>query len=150
MGTTSINGYSIELISLLKACNNAFNGKYKVTHAIWPYIHNPKTVGMLADVVDQINIMSYGYSFSTLEYLIKQYNDNGFPYEKMMVGIETERGTDTQELIIEKLDLVKKYNLGGIFEWRLDNDGIRIENGTKYGPPTFKTTKILYEALKKF
>lgn len=135
--TYSINSYSHDLVALLKSCY----GKRKITHAIWPYVHDPKTVGLLANVVDQINIMSYGFSVSTIEYLIKQYNESGFPYHKMVLGMETESQSETKEIIIGKIELIKKYNLAGIFIWRLDNDDIVS------GRPTFKTTKMLYESL---
>lgn len=142
--TISINRYSDTLVTLIKSCKEIFKNKYKITHAIWPYVHDPKTVGLLADMVDEINIMSYGFSAVTTEYLIKQYNASGFPYEKMVLGIETEIGIDTKDIIFDKINLINKYNLSGIFEWRLDNDDITN------GKPSFKTTKILYNMLNNY
>ena len=124
--TYLINTYSDQLVTLLKVCH----GKFKITHAVWPSVHDPKTVGLLANVVDQINIMSYGFSISMVEYLINSYNQSGFPYSKMVLGMESETKDETQEIINGKIELVKKYNLAGIFLWRLDND------------PEFKTVKM--------
>jgi GH18 family chitinase len=125
--TVLINRYSNELVTLLKVCHD----QIKISHAIWPYVHDPKTVGLLANVVDQINIMSYSLSVSIVEYLINSYNQSGFPYEKMVLGIESETQDETQETINGKIGLVSKYNLAGIFLWRLDND------------PEFKTVKMI-------
>lgn len=136
--TVFINKYRDNLITLLKSCY----GKIRITHTIWPYVHTPETVGLLANVVDQINIMSYGFSGNTIEALIKQYNNSGFPYEKLVLGMDTELEFETKETISDKLKLIKKYNLAGIFVWRLDNDDINND------VPTFKTTQMLHDVLQ--
>jgi GH18 family chitinase len=130
--TVLINVYSNELVKLLKSCY----GKLKITHAIWPDVHDPKTVGLLANIVDEINIMSYEMGIPALEKLINSYNKSGFPYEKMVLGMETESQKENKNTIVGKLELVQKYKLAGMFVWRLDND------------PGFKTVKMLYENLK--
>ena len=145
-----INDLSNELINLLKTCKYIFKNKYKLSHAIWPGVHSPKTVGMLANLVDEINIMSYEMSISSLEFLINQYNQSGFPYEKMVLGMETETRNENNETICGKIDLVNKYNLRGIFVWRLDNDDIPIKSGIQVGPPSFRTVKMLYGALTRY
>ena len=145
--TVFINKHANELVTLIKSCDQVFNGKYKITHAIWPYVHDPQTIGLLANIVDEINIMSYGFEISKIESLINQYHHAGFPYEKMVLGMETESEAETKETIAGKISLINKYNLSGIFVWRLDNDGIPVENNTNSGPPTFKTTKMLYDVL---
>jgi len=147
--TIAINYYSDVLVTLIKSCRKTFGNKYKITHAIWPNVHNPKTVGLLADIVDEINIMVYQTDVRMIEYLIKQYNSSGFPFNKMIIGIDTESESETIDSISSKIDLINKYNLSGIFEWRLDNDAIPRINGTSIGPPTFKTSKLLYEVLHK-
>lgn len=145
--SVSINRYSNVLVTLIKSCNKVFNGKYLISHAIWPNVHDSSTVGLLADIVDEINIMSYSLGISNIEYLINQYNASGFPYNKMVLGIETETGYETKSTISGKVALIKKYNLKGIFVWRLDNDDIQQFNNTNVRLPTFKTTKILYDVL---
>lgn len=134
--TIGINSYFNELTNLSKAVRG------KLTHAIWPGVHDNNTVGRLANIVDQINIMSYEMSIPALENLIKQYNSSGFPYQKMILGMETESQKENKNTILGKLELVKKYNLAGIYVWRLDNDDIVS------GVPSFKTTKMLYDALR--
>ena len=119
-------------MNLSKSCY----GKHKVTHAVWPYVHNPETVGLLKNIINQINIMSYGLSIPRIESLINIYNKFGFPYEKMIIGMETESKLENVNTITGKLELVRKYNLSGIFVWRLDND------------PDFKTTKMLYNVMR--
>ena len=145
--TVFINKYATSLVTLIKSCDQIFNNKYKITHAIWPYVHDPQTIGQLTNIVDEINIMSYGLGIKAIESLINQYHLEGFPYEKMILGMETESDTETKETIAGKIGLINKYNLSGIFVWRLDNDGIPVENNTNSGPPTFRTTKMLYDVL---
>ena|SRR5436853_1847069 len=148
--TGMINRYSSELVTLITSCDQVFNTKYKITHAIWPYVHDPGTVGLLADIVDEINIMTYQYDMNSIEALIKQYNGKGFPYEKMVLGIETESERETKGTIADKIRLINKYNMSGLFLWRLDNDGIvRDDNDTIVGPPTFRTTWMLYDVLHR-
>jgi len=130
--TVSINTYASHLVNLSKSCF----GKHKITHAVWPDIHHPKTISLLENITDQINIMSYGLSIPSIESLINSYNKYGFPYEKMVLGMETESQNENKNTIIGKLELVRKYNLSGIFIWRLDND------------PDFKTTKILLDVMR--
>ena len=146
--TFEINYYSKELVTLIKTCKTVFGNKYKITHTIWPYTHSPETVGLLANIVDEVNIMSYSIDIMNLEFLINQYHKCGFPYQKMILGIETESGTETKDIINGKINLVNKYNLSGVYVWRLDNDDRPIINNTASGPSTFKTTKILYNILQ--
>jgi len=145
--TIGINSYSKELVTLIKTCKTVFGNKYKITHTIWPYVHSPETVGLLANIVDEVNIMSYSIDIVNLEFLINQYHKCGFPYHKMILGIESETETETKNIIDGKINLINKYNLSGVFIWRLDNDGRPQINNTASGPSTFKTTKMLYNAL---
>jgi len=147
--TVQINKYATELITLITACKKLFKAKYKVTHAIWPNVHDAPTIGLLANIIDEINIMSYATDISVyqLEYLIKQYHDSGFPYEKMIIGIETELVSESKNIIVAKVKLIHKYNLAGVFLYRLDNDDRPEINETNRGLPTFKTTKLLYDVL---
>ena len=145
--TYRINSYSKQLVTLIKSCNHVFDRQYKISHTIWPYVHDASTVGLLANIVNDINIMSYGLGTDIIENLINQYNQSGFPYEKMILGIETETQSETKDTIADKIALIHKYNLKGIFVWRLDNDGIPVDNNTNVGPPTFATTKMLYDEL---
>lgn len=134
--TIGINTYSSHLVNLSKSCFGKNKHKHKITHAIWPDVHYPKTIGLLKNITDQINIMSYGLSIPSIEFLINSYNESGFPYEKMVLGMETESQQENKNTIIGKLELVRKYNLFGIFIWRLDND------------PDFKTTKMLMDVMR--
>ncbi len=125
----NINDYARDLIKMTSYCTSV---------AIWPYVHSPKLVGMLKV---PIHIMSYTMDKKEIEELIISYNQSGFPFEKMVLGIETESQQETNLTITNKIELVKKYNLSGLFVWRLDNDDIQ------QGIPTFKTTNMLYHAL---
>lgn len=142
--TVLMNTYNKSLVALLRSCY----GKFKVSHTIWPGVHDPATVGLLTNIVDEINIMSYRIDISQIESLINQYNRSGFPYEKIVLGMDTESQYETKDTISDKLKLIDKYKLAGLFVWRLDNDGIpRDDNGTAIGPPEFNTTKILLKFL---
>lgn len=165
--TPSINFYSDALVTLIKTCTTTFNKKYEVSHAIWPYVHTPTTVGLLANIVDEINIMTYYMDTDKIEDLVESYNKSGFPYSKMVLGIESETGMDTIDIIRGKIKLMIKYGLKGLFMWRLDNDGISKEvllvnkymfrKFTKINkislkdsdPPSFKTIKMILLALKE-
>jgi Glycosyl hydrolases family 18 len=148
--TIGINFYAKDLVNLIKSCKRVFKNKYKISHAIWPDVHYPETVGMLRGLVNEINIMSYGMGIPKVEYLINRYNESGFPYEDIIVGMETESTNENYNTIIGKLELIKKYNLKGLYLYRLDNDDIPIDlDGKQIGPPTFKTTKMLWDALHK-
>ena len=142
--TSFINNWSNDLVNIITTCSKIFNTKYKITHTIWPEVHSTETVALLSNIVDEINIMSYGINIDNLEKLINQYNNSGFPYEKMMIGIETEFG-ESKEVILGKVNLVNKYHLAGVYIWRLDNDNMIMVNDTKI--PTFKTTKLLYDII---
>jgi GH18 family chitinase len=100
--------------------------------------------------VDQINIMSYG---TRDKYDLVSYADSyaaaGFPYEKMIGGVESESaytdnvGPDTQGSVAAKCAYVKEHNLAGLFSWRMDND-MRPDNS----PPTYQVTGWVYDCLK--
>lgn len=145
--TLFINIRIYNLITLIKACKHVFNNKYKITHTVWPMVHSPYTVGLLSPIVDQINIMSYNINLQFLEPMLNTYNNNFFPYHKMILGIETESGEESKDTIQGKVNLIKKYNLGGIFIWRLDNDGNKVVNNTVVGPSIYNVTKILYNLV---
>lgn len=96
----------------------------------------------LAGSVDQINIMSYGPGDTyDLASYADSYASAGFPYDKMIGGLEAEAGygesggPDTQESVAAKCGYVKEHNLAGLFVWRIDND-MRPDNG----PPTYRVT----------
>jgi hypothetical protein len=99
----------------------------------------------LAIIVDEINIMTYQFDIGSIESLINQYNGRGFPYEKMVLSIETETEKETKSTIAGKIELINKYNISEIFVWRLNN--ILMENDTLIGPPTFRTMRMLYNVL---
>ena len=95
--------------------------------------------------------MTYGAeSADDLQSYAQSYYDAGFPYEKMIGGVESELGypesggQDTQKSIQEKCDFAKENNLAGMFSWRLDND-MRSEGS----PPTFQVANLLYEAMSQ-
>jgi GH18 family chitinase len=152
-----IDDYAPQLTSLLSACHERFAGegnspggrRFLLTHTVWPGVESADTVSGLRDSVDQINIMSYGpgdtYDLSTYA---SAYNNAGFPYEKMIGGIESESGYgesgghDTQESITAKCSFVKVNHLAGLFEWRMDND-MRPEGM----PPSYRVTGWMSSCL---
>ena len=153
----SIDDYAPQLTALLSACHTAFisagpdpHGRsYKVTHAIWPGVESAQTVAGLAGVVDQVNIMSYGPgdTYDLVSYA-DAYHAAGFPYEKMIGGLEGEAGYgesgghDTQDSIAAKCVYVKANNLAGLFVWRMDND-MRPDGK----PPAYLVTGWMNECL---
>ena len=120
--TNFINTYANQLVLLLKSCKSRFQTKYKLTHTVWPCIHNETTVGKLSGIVDGINIMCYGSWGSNLVRIIERFYNNSFPYEKILIGVESELGIDNYYTLDEKIKLIHKYKLGGVYSWRLDND----------------------------
>jgi len=144
----SIDDYAPQLTSLLSTTHTAMaaagaspRGRpYLVTHTVWPGHESPSTVAGLADAVDQVNIMSYGPGDT---YDLASYADSyaaaGFPYRKMIGGLESEAGygesggPDTQESVNAKCAYVKAHGMAGLFEWRFDND-LRPDNA----PPTYQ------------
>jgi GH18 family chitinase len=159
-----INDYSQELTALLCSCfdtlkqagQNPHGGEYKLSHTIWPGVHEPQTVGSLKDCVDNINLMTYGPGDA---YDLKQYADSyyeaGFPREKMIGGAESEfgypenGGHDTVDSIEEKCAYVRANDMAGMFSWRLDNDMRTIDGISEGGPPTFQVAGWLYDALSR-
>lgn len=152
-----IDDYAAQLTSLLSACHAAFaaagpnphSRSYKLTHTVWPGVESPDTVAGLKDSVDQINIMSYGpgETYDLASYA-DSYAQTGFPYEKMIGGLESESGypesggPDTQASVAAKCAYVKEHNLAGLFEWRMDND---MRSGD--GPPTFQVMGWMSDCL---
>jgi GH18 family chitinase len=146
----NIDNYAPQLTSLLSACHDRFAAEgnssrgrpYRLTHTVWPRVESPETIAGLADSVDQLNLMTYGPGDTyDLASYASAYHDAGFPYEKMIGGVESESGYgesgghDTQASVAAKCAYVKENNLAGLFEWRMDND-MRPDNG----PPTYQVT----------
>jgi GH18 family chitinase len=145
-----IDEYAPQLTSLLSTCHATFaaagttpRGRaYLLTHTVWPGVESPATVAGLADSVDQLNLMTYGTGgkYDLVSYA-DAYHDAGFPYGKMIGGLESESGygdnvgPDTQESVAAKCDYVKTHSLAGLFVWRMDND-MRPDNS----PPTYQVT----------
>jgi hypothetical protein len=154
-----IDDYAPQLTSLLSAChatfatagNNPHGRPCLLTHTVWPGVESAETVAGLKDSVDQINIMSYGTGD---KYDLVSYADSyaaaGFPYEKMIGGVESESaytdnvGPDTQASVAAKCAYVKEHNLAGLFSWRMDND-MRPDNS----PPTYQVTGWVYDCLSQ-
>ncbi len=153
-----IDDYAPQLTSLLSACHATFaeagtdsHGRtYHLTHTVWPGVESAQTVAGLKDSVDQINIMSYGPGdgYDLVSYA-DAYYQAGFPYGKMIGGVESESGypenggPDTQASVAAKCAYVKANNLAGLFEWRMDND-MRPDNS----PPTFQVTGWMSDCLE--
>jgi GH18 family chitinase len=146
-----------QLKTLLAACHTTFildgsspHGRpYLLTHTVWPGVESAETVAGLADSVDQVNIMSYGPGDTyDLASFADSYHAAGFPYEKMIGGVESETGYpeagghDTQESVAAKCSYVKANNLAGLFEWRMDNDMRTGDN-----PPTYQVTGWMSDCL---
>jgi GH18 family chitinase len=154
-----IDDYAPQLTSLLSACHDRFAAgaptqrgqRYLLTHTVWPGVESAETVAGLEDSVDQLNLMTYGPGHTyDLTSHATAYHDAGFPYEKMIGGIESESGYgesgghDTQESVAAKCTYVKENNLAGLFEWRIDND-MRPENS----PPTYQVTGWMSDGLSR-
>ncbi len=152
-----IDDYAPRLTSLLSACHATFaaagtnpRGRpYLLTHTVWPGVESPETVAGLKDSVDQINIMSYGPGDTyDLASYADAYYQAGFPYGKMIGGVESESGypenggPDTQASVSSKCAYVKEHDLAGLFEWRMDND-MRPDNA----PPTFQVTGWMSDCI---
>lgn len=149
--------------ALLNACSDTFRqagpnsrGKsFQITHTIWPGVHTTETVARLNDVVDSINLMTYNSGLDDLETYAVEYNDAGFPYAKMIVGVESEFGmegnvdADMRASVAAKADFVKKNGLAGIYTWRLDNDTRRIDENTPGGPPSFLVAGWVYDEMSQ-
>ncbi|HVP97541.1 glycosyl hydrolase family 18 protein [Methanoregula sp.] len=154
-----IDDYAPQLTSLLSAChatfaaagNNPHGRPYLLTYTVWPGVESPQTVAATQDSVDQINIMSYGTGD---KYDLASYADSyaaaGFPYGKMIGGVESESGytdnvgPDTQATVAAKCAYVKEHNLAGLFEWRIDND-MRPDSGA----PTYQVTGWMSDCLSQ-
>jgi GH18 family chitinase len=155
--SSRIEEYAPQLTSLLSIChatfeaagNNSHGRPYLLTHTVWPGVESAETVAGLNDSVDQINIMSYGTGD---KYDLVSYADSyaaaGFPYEKMIGGVESESeytdnvGPDTEASVAAKCAYVKEHNLSGLFEWRIDND-MRPDNS----PPTYQVTGWMFNCM---
>jgi hypothetical protein len=99
--------------------------------------------------VDQLNLMTYGTGdkYDLVSYA-DAYHEAGFPYQKMVGGLEGEvgytdnEGPDTQESVAAKCGYVKTHDLAGLFVWRIDND-MRPDNS----PPTYQVTGWMSDCL---
>ena len=152
-----IDDYAPQLTSLLSTChatfaaagNNPHGRPFGLTHTVWPGVESAQTVAGLKDSVDQINIMSYGPGDTyDLASYADAYYQAGFPYGKIIGGVESESGypesggPDTQASVDAKCAYVKANDLAGLFEWRMDND-MRADNS----PPTFRVTGWMHDCL---
>jgi len=154
-----IDDYAPQLTSLLSTChatftaagNNPHGRPYLLTHTVWPGVESAETVAGLKDSVDQLNLMTYGTGDKyDLVSFADSYAAAGFPYEKMIGGVESESaytdnvGPDTQGSVAAKCAYVKEHNLAGLFSWRMDND-MRPDNS----PPTYQVTGWVYDGLSR-
>ena len=157
--SSRIDDYAPQLTSLLSAChatftatgNNPHGRPYLLTHTVWPGVESAETVAGLKDSVDQLNLMTYGTGDKyDLVSFADSYAAAGFPYEKMIGGVESESaytdnvGPDTQGSVAAKCAYVKEHNLAGLFSWRMDND-MRPDNS----PPTYQVTGWVYDGLSR-
>ena len=153
----NIDDYSPQLTTLLAACHErlAADGKsargrpYLLTHTVWPGVESAATVAGLAGSVDQLNLMTYGTGDKyDLPAYAASYNASGFPYDRMIGGIESERGysdgegPDTQESVAAKCAFTREHGMAGLFEWRIDND-MRPDGET----PSYRATGWMHDCL---
>ncbi|MDD1680947.1 MAG: glycosyl hydrolase family 18 protein [Methanoregula sp.] len=152
-----IDEYAPQLTTLLSACHDRFAAgaptqrgqRYLLTHTVWPGVESAETVAGLEDSVDQLNLMTYGTGdkYDLVTYA-EAYHDAGFPYEKMIGGLESEagytdnQGPDTQESVAAKCGYVRAHDLAGLFVWRIDND-MRPDNN----PPAYQVTGWMSDCL---
>jgi hypothetical protein len=152
-----IDNYAPQLTSLLSACHDRFAAgsttqrgqRYLLTHTVWPGVESAETVAGLSDSVDQLNLMTYGTGdkYDLVSYA-DAYHEAGFPYQKMVGGLEAEvgytdnEGPDPQESVAAKCGYVKAHDLAGLFVWRIDND-MRPD----YSPPTYQVTGWMSDCL---
>jgi GH18 family chitinase len=133
-----LNGYDMDwessilfnnyepLIKLLSSCHKIFDQKYKLTHTIVPQLEPPELLNQVFKLVDQVNIMSYGNQIDTIETYINEYPE-AYQLSKMMIGVESERGTDTAKTVQTKIDIILNNTLAGLYLWRIDNDKLKQE-----------------------
>jgi len=93
--------------------------------------------------------MSYGPGDTyDLKTYADTYHDAGFPYGKMIGGLEAESGypesggPDTLASVSDKCEYVKANGLAGLFEWRFDND-MRPDNAA----PTYQVAEWMGDCL---
>jgi GH18 family chitinase len=157
--SSNIEDYAPQLTSLLSTTHTTFaaagasphSRSYKLTHTVWPGVESAQTVAGLKDSVDQVNLMTYGTGdkYDLISYA-DIYAAAGFPYEKMIGGVESESaytdnvGPDTQGSVAAKCAYVKEHNLVGLFSWRMDND-MRPDNS----PPTYQVTGWVFDCLSQ-
>ncbi len=154
-----IDEYAPQLTALLGACHATFaatgttpRGRpYLLTHTVWPGVESAETVADLKDSVDQLNLMTYGTGGKyDLASYADAYHEAGFPYARMIGGLESESGygdnvgPDTRESVAAKCDYAKTHGLAGLFVWRIDND-IRPDNS----PPTYQVTGWMSDCLEE-
>lgn len=161
-----INNYSLEVKAILDALRNKFDkvgvtprgSKYKLTYSVWPGSQSPELVASTRLSVDQINIMSFGTAPKySLEFYSRQYREAGFPYEKMIGGVESEISfadfaagdVDGKSSIAQKCALVNEMNMAGMFAWRLDNDYRTVDGITESGVPSFRVASWLWSTMAK-
>lgn len=151
-----------EIMLEKKGLNNLINNlyaslhpaHYKITLDVWPYVHSAYDMSVLKEKLDQINIMSYGTGLN-LERIATQYEKAGFPLNKMIGGLETEReyhqfGGVTDSLgatgtIAAKAQYTLLHGLAGMMSWRMDNDYTTTDNPLY---PTYKGTIELWTAMQ--
>lgn len=153
----SIDDYAPQLTSLLAACRERFAAEgnsprgrpYLLTHTVWPGVESEQTVAGLKDAVDQVNLMTYGPGDTyDLASYATAYNASGFPYDKMIGGVESESGypesggPDTQESVTAKCAFVKAHGMAGLFAWRIDND-MRSDGEA----PKYRVTGWMHDCL---
>ncbi len=148
---TALNTLLKELRKALTKAGNEDKKQYLLTLAVWQYAnYGNYDLNILAENVDQINIMSYGTGIK-LSTCVDSYK--GFPVSKMIGGIETEDGynqwdgtTDTlgkDGTIEQKCKYALKNSMAGMMEWRLDND--YVDQKTK--KPTFKGAMAMHKYM---
>jgi GH18 family chitinase len=152
-----IDDYAPQLTTLLSTCHATFAAagttprgrSYFLTHTVWPGVESAETVAGLADSVDQLNLMTYGTGdkYDLVTYA-DAYHEAGFPYDRMIGGVESESGyvdnvgPDTRESVTAKCEYVKAHKLAGLFVWRMDND-MRPANS----PPAYQVTGWMSDCL---
>lgn len=115
--------------------------RYGLTLATWPSVQPEYDLATISQVVDAINIMSYGRD-RALSSIVEEFINAGFPASKAIGGIETEvdyseaGGPDTLGsggTIAQKAASAMKRGMTGMMAWRLDNDYVRNNLSTYQG-----------------
>jgi len=117
---------------------------YKLTITPWyyPYITDLDW-NSIKSKINQVNLMyTYGQYSSVLAGLANYLIGQGLTSDQIIAGIQSEGPQDSIDTIDDKCNYIKQNNLGGMMNWRIDND-----NRDASGHPTYEFALEMYNQL---